>query len=83
MNVQGNTTEDLGFDQDALREKYRTERDKRLRKDGNAQYEEIKGEFGHYSKDPYLDKVIKRQPLTDEVEIAIIGGGFGGLISGA
>ena len=28
----------LSFDPDALREKYRQERDKRLRKDGNAQY---------------------------------------------
>ena len=31
----------LSFDPDALREKYREERDKRLRKDGNAQYLEV------------------------------------------
>ena len=29
---------DIDFDPDALREKYRLERDKRLREDGNEQY---------------------------------------------
>ena len=74
---------DLGFDPDALRNKYRQERDKRLRDDGNDQYIEVTGQFSHYIEDPYLDTEIKREPLTDEVEIAIIGGGFGGLLAGA
>ncbi len=74
---------DLGFDPDALRNKYREERDKRLREDGNNQYTEVTGQFSHYVEDPYLDEVIEREPLTDEVEIAIIGGGFGGLLAGA
>ncbi len=34
---------ELGFDPDALREKYREERDKRLRDDGNEQYVEVAG----------------------------------------
>ena len=33
------------FDPDALRNKYREERDKRLRQDGNDQYIEVKGDF--------------------------------------
>ncbi|MEM9623887.1 MAG: NAD(P)/FAD-dependent oxidoreductase, partial [Pseudomonadota bacterium] len=74
---------DLGFDPDALRNKYREERDKRLRADGNAQYQEMTGQFSHYIEDPYLDKDIQRDALHDEVEIAIIGGGFGGLLAGA
>jgi cyclohexanone monooxygenase len=74
---------DLGFDPDALRNRYRTERDKRLRKDGNEQYVEVTGQFSHYIEDPYLDKAIEREPVKDEVEIAIIGGGFGGLLAGA
>ncbi len=74
---------DLGFDPDALRNKYRQERDKRLREDGNDQYIEVTGQFSHYIEDPYLDTEIEREPLTDEVEIAIIGGGFGGLLAGA
>ena len=38
------TFTNLGFDPDALRNKYREERDKRLRQDGNDQYIEVKGE---------------------------------------
>ena len=83
MSTQDSTANELDFDPDALREKYRFERDKRLRSDGNAQYQEMSGEFDHYTDDPYVDHAIKREPLTDEVEIVIIGGGFGGLISGS
>ena len=77
------TKEELGFDPDALRDKYRVERDKRLREDANDQYNEIKGEFSNFIEDPYITMDIDRKPLTDEVEVAIIGGGFGGLIAGA
>ena len=77
------TKDELGFDPDALREKYRTERDKRLRTDANEQYQEIKEEYAAFLADPYMAHPTSRLPLTDEVEIAIIGGGFGGLIAGA
>lgn len=73
----------LEFNPDELRGKYRSERDKRLRDDGNEQYIEVTGDFSHYIDDPYLESVIERAPLDDEVEIAIIGGGFGGLLAGA
>ena len=42
------TKEELGFDPDALREKYRIERDKRLRTDANEQYQEIKEEYAAF-----------------------------------
>ena len=45
---------DLGFDPDALRDKYRRERDKRLRADGNDQYLEVADEFAHFVDDPYV-----------------------------
>jgi len=73
----------LDFDPDALREKYRVERDKRLRPDANAQYVEIKGDFGRYIDDPYVEPGFTREPLTDEVDALIIGGGFGGLMAAA
>jgi cation diffusion facilitator CzcD-associated flavoprotein CzcO len=76
-------SEALGFDPDALREKYKSERDKRLRSDGNAQYEEVAAEFSHYIDDPYIETPIERQPLSDEMEVIVIGGGFAGLISAA
>ena len=83
-----NTSEqqDLGFDPDALRDKYRRERDKRRREDGNEQYVEVAGQFAHFVDDPYVKPGVEpgaREPLTDEVDVAIIGGGFGGLLAGA
>ncbi len=76
------TTNARAFDPDALREKYRQERDKRLRPDANDQYVEIAGQFAHYLEDPYVEPIV-REPLTDEVEVVVIGGGFGGLLAGA
>ncbi len=73
--------EKLGFDPVELRAKYRYERDKRLREDGNAQYQEVADEFASYTDDPYTEWV-ERAPLNDEVQVAIIGGGFGGLLMG-
>jgi cyclohexanone monooxygenase len=73
----------LGFDPQALRAKYRQERDKRLRADANEQYREVAGEFARYLDDPYVAPGFSRAPLTDEVEVAVIGGGFGGLLAGA
>ncbi len=75
-------TPSLAFDPNALREKYRTERDRRLRDDGNEQYQEIKGRFAHYADDPYV-KPVTRAALADEVDVVVVGGGFGGLLAGA
>ena len=72
----------LDFDPDALRAKYRAERDKRLRPEGNDQYRRIEGALAHYAEDPYGD-VTPRAPQEDFTEILIIGGGFGGLVTAA
>jgi cyclohexanone monooxygenase len=74
---------ELGFDPGALRDKYRAERDRRVRADGNEQYVEMAGQFAHYLEDPYVEPGFSRAPLTDEVEVVVIGGGFGGLLAGA
>ena len=42
------TEMNLGFDPNALREKYRIERDKRVRIDGNEQYLQMEGGYTHY-----------------------------------
>ncbi len=70
------------IDSDALRAKYRTERDKRLRTDGNDQYIQPTGRFAHLLEDPYVARV-EREPLFDEVAVAVIGGGFSGLVTAA
>ena len=78
-------TETVGraFDVDALRQKYADERARRLRPDGIAQYLEIAGEFARFGEDPWVDGKFAREPLTDEVDVAIVGAGFGGLLTGA
>jgi cation diffusion facilitator CzcD-associated flavoprotein CzcO len=69
-------------DKEALRAKYAAERDKRLRAEGSAQYRRLESEFADLATDPYLP-VTPRQPLTDHVTFAFIGGGFAGLVVGA
>jgi cyclohexanone monooxygenase len=73
---------EIDFDPDALHAKYLAERDKRLRDDHNEQWIEVKGDFSHYIDDPYVAR-IEREPVFDEVEVTVIGGGFGGLLMGA
>ena len=73
----------LDFDPDALRARYQAERDKRVREDGNAQYIEVEGQFRHFVDDHYVEPGFTREPLTDDVDLLIIGGGFGGLLMGA
>jgi cation diffusion facilitator CzcD-associated flavoprotein CzcO len=73
----------VAFDVDALRQKYAFERDRRLRPDGIGQYVEIAGRFADFAKDPWSDPHFTRAPLSDEVDVAIVGAGFGGLLIGA
>src|SRR5204863_3852341 len=74
---------EVAFDPGALRRRYREERDKRLRPDGNDQYVEVKGDFAHYVYDPYVEPGFTREPLFDHVDVAIVGAGFGGLLAAA
>lgn len=71
------------FDPDALRQRYAQERARRLRSDGIGQYVEIAGRFASFGEDPWTEPGFTREPLTDEVDVAIIGAGFGGLLTGA
>ena len=70
------------IDPDFLRTKYREERDKRLRPDGNAQYLEPTGKFADFGEDPYV-ALVERAPIFDEHTVVLIGGGFSGLCTGA
>ena len=74
---------ELSFDPDALREKYREERDKRIRSDGNDQYTGVTGDFSRYVDDPYVDPGFARSAVECTVEVLIIGGGFGGMLAAA
>jgi cyclohexanone monooxygenase len=74
---------DLDFDPDALRERYREERDKRLRTDGEKQYLEAAEGFARYAdEDPYTTQE-PRDAIKRDVNVVVVGGGFSGLMAAA
>jgi len=77
------TVNPTDIDLPALREKYRQEREKRLRSDGEEQWVEVVGEFrDFYETDPHSPPV-ERAPVAQDIDVAILGGGFGGMMAGA
>src|ERR1700727_3700856 len=70
------------FDPDALRTKYAEERRRRLRSDGISQYVEVRGAFRRFGDDPWADPDFTRDPITDSVDVAVVGAGFGGVLVG-
>ena len=71
---------------DDIKQRFAAERDLRLsyRPPGTTMYtSELEGELGHYAVDPYVDERIERDPITDEVEVLFIGGGFSALLTSA
>ncbi len=67
------------IDREAVRRKYLEERDKRLRADGNEQYVRP---AAHLLQDPHTPRT-EREPVTDSVTVAVVGGGFAGLVTAA
>lgn len=74
---------EVDFDPAELKRRYDNERDIRLHPKRNSQFVEVTAEFSHYVDDPYVEEGLSRDPLTDETDILIIGGGFGGVLAGA
>ncbi len=72
-----------GVDADGLRRRYAEERGKRQRADGNDQYREVAGLLSVFEADPLVERPLVREPLDDEVDVLIVGAGFGGLLVGA
>ncbi len=73
----------LGFDPQALLRKYDFERNRRLRPEGAAQYQDVDGDLDHYKDDPYITARSTRAPVQETIEVAILGGGFGGMLMAA
>ena len=71
---------------DDIKQRFAEERDLRLayRPEGTAQFtSELTGDFARYAADPYVEDVIARDPIDDEVEVLFIGGGFSALLTAA
>jgi len=82
MLVMGNNN-DKKLSLEEAREKYRIEREKRLRADGIRQYKELKGDYEEFDRDPYVEPGFTRDAIVEEVDVVIVGGGFGGMIEAA
>jgi len=71
------------FDPEAVRKKYAEERAKRLtpsrRKIRDLTRDEL---FKRYLDDPFT-KFVERAPITDDVDVAIVGAGIAGVVTGA
>jgi len=72
----------IDFDPEALHAKYLAERDKRLEV-GDRTYIRMKDDFAQYVEDPHAEAEFNREPVFDEVEILLVGAGFGSLVMGA
>ena len=73
--------DDIEIDVDALDQKYAEERHKRLRGDAMRQYQPLEGKFAAFAQDPHADPDFTRDPVTEDVDVLIIGGGFAGLLA--
>jgi cation diffusion facilitator CzcD-associated flavoprotein CzcO len=65
----------------ALRMRYLQERDKRLRPEGQEQYLKTEGELAAYEADPHMP-VHPRDPIQQDIDVAILGAGFSGIMAG-
>jgi len=68
---------------EALHRKYLAERDKRLRSEGDAQFIEAKGAFGDFAHNTRADKPVARPKVSEDLDVLVIGAGFGGMLTGA
>jgi cation diffusion facilitator CzcD-associated flavoprotein CzcO len=75
--------EAVSYDPEAVRAKYLAERDKRL-VPHRADIRDLRTDehFAQYRDDPFRP-LIERDPVADDVDVVIVGGGIAGLLAGA
>lgn len=73
--------EAMDLDIDAIAAKYAEERAKRLRKDGVGQFVDVEGTYAYFKEDIWAPPLV-RDPIHAETKVLIVGGGYGGLVTG-
>ena len=80
------TSMSLGFDPNELTKRYASEREKRIRTDAEAQFVQLSHDSPFANKyleeDTYCQRV-EREPIQDEREVIVIGGGWVGMLTAA
>ena len=69
------------IDVPAILEKYQYERDRRIRREGQAQYQEPAGNFADIYEADLYSTFQPRDAISEELDVAIIGGGFAGVLA--
>ena len=71
------------YDPEAVRAKYLAERDKRM-VPGRTEIRDLRTDehFARYRDDPFTP-VIEREPIIEDVDVVIVGGGIAGVLAGA
>jgi cyclohexanone monooxygenase len=64
-----------------VRARYKHEREKRLRADGLAQYAQLRDDYEEFDHDPWVEPGFTREPVVEETDVVIVGGGFAGLLT--
>ncbi len=82
MSADTTNPADIEIDVDALNKKYAEERAKRLRTDAVQQYQHLSGAFADFDKDPHADPNFTRDPIVEDTDVLMIGGGFASLLAG-
>ena len=66
---------------EAAKLRYQAERSKRLRGDGLQQYQELKGDYADFDRDPFVEPGFTRDALVESPDVVIVGGGFAGMLT--
>ena len=79
----GREDEAAGYDPAVVKAKYLAERDKRL-VPGRSDIRDLVHDehFAGYRRDPFTPYT-DREPVVDDVDVVIVGGGIAGLLAGA
>ncbi|HEX7823071.1 MAG TPA: NAD(P)/FAD-dependent oxidoreductase [Sphingobium sp.] len=74
-------SDDHGLDIDMLRSRYAAEKARRINPKRSAQFVEVSGQYKSFADDPSSVGVSPRAPIEEDIDVLIIGAGFGGLLA--